>query len=247
VPEWVVCYRDPIVGFDQRPDISLGWVWWAFWLLPLDAARARSFLEAVKRRFLVRSPDGSAFVQLVPGTQADDVFMTIYTLSLAYQLGDAETEAALRAHVQAKYEPTWDRQAGEFYYGCRLGEPIPRGQYNAHLMLSEVGGPGGWQRIVNEPSTRRFEEPTICGVDYPLVGLSEAYYDAGRRTLFLQPYAATPAAAGGLTRFRVKNLKQPGNCRVLADGVPHNRVLVRDDDLEIEATIEEKRYQVIEG
>src|SRR5262249_9623379 len=153
-------YRDPIVGFDQRPDISLGWVWWAFWLLPLDPARAGSFLEAVKRRYILRSPDGSAFVQLAPGTQADEGFMTICTLSLASQWGDAETEAALRAHVEGRYEPTWDRQAGEFYYGCGLGESIPRGQYNSHLMLSEVGGPGGWRRIFNEPSTRRFGEPT---------------------------------------------------------------------------------------
>jgi hypothetical protein len=78
------------------------------------------------------------------------------------------------------------------------------------------------------------------------VGLSEARYHAGRRTLFLRPYAATPAAAGGLTRFRVTNLKHPENCRVLADGVPYDRVWVRDGALEIEATIDERRYEVIE-
>ncbi len=247
VPEWVVCYRDPIVGFDQRPDVSLGWVWWAFWLIPLDPARARSFLEAVKKRYLVRSPGGTAFVQFAPGTQADDVFMTIYTLSLAYQLGDVETEAALRAHVEAQYEPTWDRQAGEFHYGCRLGESIPRGQYNSHLMMSEVGGPGGWQRLFNESSSRRFAEPTVSGVDYPRVGLSEAYYDAGQHSLFLRTYPATPTAAGDRTRFRVHNLREPERCRVLAGGVPYDRVRFREGELEIEAVIDETRYQIIEG
>ncbi len=247
VPEWVVCYRDPIVGFDHRPPIALGWVWWAFWLMPLDLEQARSFLEVVKRHFLVKKPDGSAFIQMAPGANLDDVCMTLRVLTLAHQIGDNELVRMLRTQVEANYEPTWDRQAGEFFYGFRLGEAIPRGQYNSHVMLSEVGEPGGWWRLFNESSVRRFEEPTVCGVDYPRVGLSEAHYDAKERTLALRTYAATPAAAGGTTRFRVTNLKQPGACRVLADGVPYDRCRVHDGELEIEATIDEKCYQVIEG
>jgi hypothetical protein len=245
-PEWVVFYRDPIVGFDHRPNIAVSWLWWAFWLLPLDLERARSFHEVIKKHFLVRATDGSAFAQPVPGAGVEDVALTLRALTIAYQVGDLDTAAALRARVEVNYEPTWDRQAGEFHYGFRLGEPIPRGQYNSHIMLSEVGGPGGWWRLFNEPTARRFEEPTVCGVEYPRVGLSEAYYDEGRRTLFLRPYAATPAAVGGMTRFRVTNLKRPGSCRVLADGRPHDRFRVHGDELEIEAPIDERRYQVIE-
>jgi hypothetical protein len=194
----------------------------------------------------VEKPDGSAFIQPASGANVDDVYLTARALALAHALDDAD-KAKLRAHAEANYEPTWDRQAGEFYYLFGLREPYPRGQYNAQIMLAEIGGAGAWPRLFNEPNLRKFEEPTVCGVDYPRVGLSEAHYDAGQRTLVLRTYAATPSAAGSETRFRVLNLKRPASCSVLVEGTPYARFRARNGELEIEATIDEKRYLVIDG
>src|SRR5262249_16538936 len=116
-PEWIAFYRDPIRGFDHRPNIAVSWLWWGFFLLPLDRQQVGSFQEAIKKHFLVRQGDGSAFIQLAPGANVDDVPLTLRALTLAHQLGDARTAGALRAHVEANYEPTWDRQVGEFFYG----------------------------------------------------------------------------------------------------------------------------------
>jgi hypothetical protein len=232
------------LGFDHRPKLAVSWLWWAFWLLPLDRARAASFHEAIKQHFLARQQNGSAFVQPIPGANVDDPAVTLRALTLAYQLGDMDTAAALRSHVEATYEPIWNRQTGEFHYGFRLDEPIPRGQFNSHIFLSEIGEPGGWHRLFNESSARRFEEPTVCGIDYPNVELSEAHYDAGKRTLFLHLHAGEPSAIGRPTRFRVQNLQRPGNCRVVTDGVANDKVQARDGELEIEATINECLIQI---
>ena len=53
---------------------------------------------------------------------------------------------------------------------------------NATLMVGEAGGDGAWWRLFNEPNLRKFEQPTVVGVDYPKVGISEAAYDEGART-----------------------------------------------------------------
>jgi hypothetical protein len=246
-PEWITLYYDPLLRLNNTANVALNWLWWAFFLLPIDRERARSFYEVIKARFVVDKADGSAFIQPAPGANVEDVYLTARALSLAHELGDGEIAGKLRTHAEASYEPTWDRQAGDFYYLFGLREPYPRGQFNAQLMLSEIGGPGAWWRLFNEPNLRKFEEPTVCGVDYPRVGLSEAYYDPGRRALALQTYAATPAAAGGQTRFRLVGLRRPEKCSVLREGAPYDRVRVHNGSLEIEATIEQKRYQVIEG
>jgi hypothetical protein len=243
-PAWLTMYYDPLIQFNNTANLALSWLWWSFFLLPNDRERVRLFYETIKANFLVEK-DGSAFLQPAPGVGIDDPYLTARALTLAHELADGDTVAKLRAHAEAQYEPTWDRVTGEFYYLFGLKEPFPRGQYNAVLMPAEVGREGAWWRLFNEPNLKKFSDPTVQGVDYPRLGLSQAYYDREKRALFLQTYAATPSAAGSLTRFRVANLQQPEACSVLVDGIPHDRVRVVEGQLEIETTIGEKRYQVI--
>jgi len=244
-PDWVTMYYDPLLNLNNTSNLALSWLWWSFFLLPNDRERVRLFYQATKSLFLVEK-GGSAFIQPAPGANCDDPYLTARALTMAHELGDSETAAKLRTYVEANYEPTWDREAGEFYYLFGLKEPFPRGQYNAVLMLSEVGGEGAWWRLFNEPNLRKLSEPTVHGVDYPRLGFSQAYYDQARRSLVLQAYPGVASAVGSPTRFRVNNLQQPGACLVLVEGAPHEHFRVLDGELEIETTIAEKRYQVIE-
>lgn len=225
---------------------SGNWIGWGFYLLPNDREMAQRFYEVAKHGSLVEKADGTAHMVAAPGRTKDNPYITAQTLSLAHELGDTEVVKKMRAHVEAHYEPTWDREAGEFYHLFGLREPYPRGQYNAKLMVAEVAGPGAWWRLFNEPNLKKFEEPTVYGVDYPRMGVSQAYYDRQRRTLVLRTDPIAQSAIGSPTSFRVKNLVRAGDCTVLADGAPYGDWAVREGKLEIATTIDRRSFQIIE-
>ncbi len=183
LPEWVTIYYDPFLDLNHSIPSSANWIAWGFNLVPNDREMAGRFYEVAKKGFLVEKPDGTAYMVAAPGITKDNPYVTARTLSLANELGDTEIVKKLRAHVEAHYEPTWDRGAGEFYYLFGLREPYPRGQFNAHLMVPEAAGPGAWWRLFNEPNLKKFEEPTVHDVDYPQMGLSQACYDRSKRVL----------------------------------------------------------------
>ncbi len=240
-------YYDPLIPHNHTVPFSGSWIMWGFYLLPNDRVMARRFYEAAKKDYLIEKPDGTAHMVLAPGMTEDHSYMTVRTLSMANELGDTEIVKKMRAHVEAHYEPTWDREKGEFYYLFGLREPYPRGQYNANLMVSQVAGPDAWWRLYNEPNLTKFDEPTVYRVDYPSIGLSQASYDREKKTLVLRTYAADPAANGRLTSFRVKNLAQPGSCTVLADGATYTDWTEQDGEIEIRTTIGTRSFQIVES
>ena len=88
--------------------------------------------------------------------------------------------------------------------------PTPRGQFNATRMMAEGPCPeGAWRRLFNAPNLRKVSEPTVYGVDFPTVCLSQACYDAARGRLVIATDAGIPDAAGQPTSFRVTNLDSP--------------------------------------
>lgn len=245
-PEWATMYYDPLLDLNHTSPSSGNWIGWGFYLLPNDRAMAQRFYEVATRGSLVHKADGTAHMAAAPGRTRDNSYTTLLTLSLANELGDTEVVKKLRAHVEAHYEPTWDRAAGEFYYLFGLREPYPRGQYNASIMVSEVGGPDAWWRLFNEPNLKKFAEPTVYRVDYPRMGLSQAYYDRRQRMLVLRTYPIDQSALGSPTSFRVKNLAQPSDCTVLADGAPYRGWTVREGELEVTTTIAPRSFQIVE-
>jgi hypothetical protein len=242
----VTGYYDPLLDLNHTVPSSGNWIGWGFYLLPNDREMAHRFYEVAKYGSLVEKADGTAHMVAAPGRTKDNPYITAQTLSLAHELGDTEVVKKLRAYVEAHYEPTWDREAGEFYYLFGLREPYPRGQYNAKLMVSEVAGPGAWWRLFNEPNLKKFEQPTVYGVDYPRMGLSQAYYDRQQRTLVLRTYPIAQSAIGSPTSFRVKNLARAGDCTLLADGAPYGGWAVREGELEITTTIDQRSFQIVE-
>ena len=84
---------------------------------------------------------------------------------------------ALQAACDEHYPPTWDHERGEITWDFGLGEPHPRGQYNATMAAADAMTEGAWWRLGNVPSTDRFDEPTVCDVDFPTVALTRAEWD----------------------------------------------------------------------
>jgi hypothetical protein len=78
------------------------------------------------------------------------------------------------------------------------------------------------------------------------MGVSQAYYDRKRRTLVLRTDPIAQSAIGSPTSFRVKNLLRAGDCTVLADGAPYADWAVREGELEVTTTINQRSFQIVE-
>jgi hypothetical protein len=164
----------------------------------------------------------------------------------AREEGDGALLGKLNAYAEAHHEPTLDEASGEFTWGFGLDEPYPRGQYNAAAAMAEATSTGAWSRLFNEPNLRKFVDPTVHGVDFPNVCLTQATYDATRRLLVIATDAGLPAVRGKPTTFRVTNI-DPEVCSVTVDGEPSGDWRAVDGDLEIATDIGEHTFLIRQG
>jgi hypothetical protein len=105
-------------------------------------------------------------------------------------------------------------------------------------MCSEVGPAGAWQRLFNHDASRaraRLSAPTVTGVAFPAVGLSQAWNDEAAGVLTATLYAPGPgsgsppaASAAATTEFRV-TLVPTRAPTVRCNGAPHGDALWRQD------------------
>ena len=126
---------------------------------------------------------------------------------LAMQTGDftdGEAKTRLWEYLDATHEPQWDNDLGEFTFGFGLGEPHPRGQLNARAMAGWVCTPGAWSRIFNDPNLGKFDGPTVSGLDFPRVAMSEARWDGA--VLHLAAHAQNSSVANTQTSVHVAGL-----------------------------------------
>jgi hypothetical protein len=171
-----------------------------------------------------------------PGVGDFAVLQLLGSAFMARELGEDDLYARLQAHAEDNHEPTWDAETGEFTWGFGLGEEHPRGQLNATAALVEVTSPDSWWGLINQPNLRKFVEPTVHGVDFPKVCLSQAVYDVERRILAVATDAGAPGAAGEPTTFLVSNVA-PEACVVEVDGVRSSDWRVAGDELEISTAV----------
>ncbi|MCY4499056.1 MAG: hypothetical protein OXC14_17445 [Rhodospirillaceae bacterium] len=167
----------------------------------------------------------------------------IYGMIYAREYGDEGLYGKLKAYAEEHFEPTWDDASGEFWWGFGLNEPHPRGQFNAIAALAETVTEGAWGRLLGEPNLRKFVEPTVTGVDFPKVCLSQAVYDVDRRCLIVATDKGAPGAAGEPTSFRITNV-HPDNCTVVADGVVSDDWRAVHGDIEVSTTVGEHTFVV---
>ena len=90
------------------------------------------------------------------------------------------------------------------------------------MMMIECAPPGAWSRVFTEPNTKMYDEPTVHGVDYPLIGIRRTHHDSVRRGILeVDTYAATPSRRGTPTTFTVDNLPHDATISLQVDSRPH--------------------------
>ncbi|MGQ0468222.1 MAG: linalool dehydratase/isomerase domain-containing protein [Sporichthyaceae bacterium] len=243
--EWFTFYYDPIrkANLTLRPGPS---VYAALAVAPYVHPQDPAFGELLYRsavRTLGWSDPGEPR-QLHP----DPRWIAIGVL-MARELGDRETEARLRAVAERDFEPRFfgadDERFGWFFGN---GEPWPRGQLASLMVLSELGEPGSWFRVFNEPNLAKFDQPTVTGVDYPRLGVATAFNDLESGELHLRTYAATAAARGTATTVRVEQLPNPSDVRIVCDGADFTAWRTSDADaVEIQTDIAEHEFRIATG
>ena len=227
-----VAYHDPLVPIyypgDHEPYYKLSMAKFALPRFPDDA---HALFESGARSLNWRTDR-----ELEAAAGAKGAFDLHDGMFYARETGDDALYAKLKAHSEVHHEPTWDNCRGEFYWGFGLDEPHPRGQLNASAIAAAATTLGSWRRLINEPNLRKFIEPSVYGVDFPTVGLSQAYYDVDRRALIIATDRGAPGAAGKATSFRVKNI-DPGRCAVEIDGRRSDDWRAVDGEIEIATTV----------
>ncbi|MEY2424328.1 MAG: hypothetical protein QOI95_4395 [Acidimicrobiaceae bacterium] len=200
LPFAVTLYYDPILDVHHEVPVMAGMVP-ALYLAPQVPDDARRLFEAGTAQVGLWNPAGSV---APPGPR-----MAGMSLWLAREWGLASLDRALAHAVDERYQPAWDRASGEFTWGFGLDEEHPRGQYNGTMAAAQVASEGSWWRLANVGPGNRFVEPTVVGVDFPTVALSEARWDPERRELRVSTEPINDAALGRPTSFRVERLAEP--------------------------------------
>jgi len=246
---WAACYYDRDLNVATnlpQHQMPCFWVTPAFNTTPFETEWPEKLLKSAITKFgrwdddalrLVHTPDMCGPLVI------DDTWGHSFAMATAYELGDTETYTALRAWCDRAWEPIYSD--GEFAYGFNLGEAFPRGIINHIQGLSLVGGPGSAARMYNEPNLKKFDQPTLTGVDYPNLAVRQAYYDENRHALAL---AITPgqdsSPVGSPTSLRVINLgdAQP---MILEDGVKSDQWQVTGHgEIAIETTVDAHTFLV---
>jgi hypothetical protein len=213
------------------------------YIYPADREFVRELYEMAMRQ-LGWSDPGKPIVRLLA-----DPHPVGRALFLAQEFGDQVTEARLRAVVEQEFEPRrFGKEEDRFGYWFGLDTEWPRGQLNGLLMMSEVGEPGAWWRIFNEPNLRKHYEPTVEGVAYPDLAICEAYNEPEAGVLWARTCAGVPSRRGALTSWRVTNLPDPGAVSVSCDGQDFAGVrVIGEDAIEIACDIDEHLFRISVG
>ena len=180
--EWITNYYDPIVEYKANGGPE-GGAATAFMVLPQNRELATTIYEAAANALGWRDPQ-------VP------IRANATGLLLARALGDHTAVARLRAAAEREYDPRFfgehDQKFGWFF---GLNEAYPRGQRSATMWVSEVGNDGDWIRAFEAPYMDKFEAPTVEGIDFPSLGLYQAWNDTESGTLYVGTYPTTDAAS----------------------------------------------------
>ena len=191
-------YYDPVV--DEHVPSPMGLMAPVWYLAPQRPDVARSAWEMAVA-FTGLDGDGDPI-------GLDDPGLASLLAMQTSEFDDGRIRERMWSVLDRAHEPTWNRERGEFTFGFGLDEPHPRGQLNARAMAGWVCQPGAWSRIFTSPGDSRFTDPTVTGVDFPDVALSEAWWDGSALHLAAQPRNAS--LAGARTSMRVTALPSDG-------------------------------------
>ena len=231
----VTSYYDPIVNHKANGGPAAG-VGVAFLLLPQDRELATFLYESAANALGWNDP-------------RVEIRASATGLVMARELGDHTAVARLRAAAEREYDPRFFGEQNEkFGWWFGLNEAYPRGQRSASMMVSEVGTDDAWSRAFDAPHMDKFNAPTVEGIDFPSLGIYQAWNDVASGTLHVGTYAAAPDRRGRATRWRVTNLPVTDDVVILCDGEPFRRYAVDGaNSIRLDSEIDLRHYQIFTG
>ena len=231
----VTSYYDPIVNHKANGGPAAG-VGNAFLLLPQDRELATFLYESAANALGWNDP-------------RVEILASATGLVMARELGDHTAVARLQAAAERDYDPRFFGEQNEkFGWWFGLNEAYPRGQRSASMMVSEVGTGDAWYRAFDAPHLDKYDAPTVEGVDFPALGIYQAWNDVDSGTLHVGTYAAAPDRRGLDTSWRVTNLSNTDEVFILCDGEPFRRYAVDGaNSIRLDGEIEQRHYQIFTG
>jgi hypothetical protein len=200
-PAMVTFYYDPIIDEHLEVPAAVGGAIPVIYLAPQVPEDARKLWDIARAQLGMLEVSGPV---PVIGPRFTALAMLLARNWAVHDLADA-LESACDEH----YPPTWDEERGEVTWDFGLGEPHPRGQYNATIAAADAMTEGGWWRLGNDSSQARFSEPTVSGVEFPTVALTRAEWDSDARQLHLALDPMSNGVVGRPTQMRVRGLDDP--------------------------------------
>jgi hypothetical protein len=178
-----------------------------------------------------------------------DVRANTTGLVMAKELGDDMAYQRLRAAAEREYEPkVFGEHQEQFGWFFNNKEGYPRGQGSAMLMAAEIAGPGDWTRAFEARYQDKYTAPTVEGIEFPSLGVSQAWNDRSTGILHVVTYAAAPEKRGTATRWRVTNLPNTDNVTVRLNGQPFTRTaVVGPGTIELTTTIDANQFEIVTG
>ena len=168
-------------------------------------------------------------------------------LVLAKALGDHTAVARLSAAAERDHEPRWfGEDMDKFGWWFNLDEPWPRGQGSARMMVSEIQE-GSWTESFKVKHLDKFTAPTLEGVDYPTLGVDQAWNDKDSGILFVGTYAADRSRRGQETSWTVTNLPDASDVYVLQNGAELAAEVIGPSSIRVRTTVDDHRYQIHTG
>ena len=166
---------------------------------------------------------------------------------MAKALGDHTAVARLSAAAERDNEPRWfGGDIDKFGWWFNLDEPWPRGQGTALMMASEIQE-GSWIEAFKVKHLDKYAAPTLEGVDYPTLGVDQAWNDKDSGILFIGTYAAERSRRDEETAWQVTNLPDASDAYVLQNGAESPVEVTGPNSIRVRTTVGDHRYQIYTG
>ena len=166
---------------------------------------------------------------------------------MARALGDNTVIERLTAAAERQFDPRWFGEGMDrFGWWFNLDEPWPRGQQSAQMMVNEIGE-GDWITAFQANHLDKYGAPTVEGVDFPNLGISQAWNDRESGVLFVSTYAADPSRWGEATNYRISNLPDSSQAAVLQDGAALEVEIIDGNSISVRSDIDNHRLQIYTG
>ena len=209
--EWTPIYYDPLIDHVHAAGPSNG-LTIAFYMMPQEP----NFAEYLYRTAVKKL--GWDNINKKIKMKPEPRFMAL-GLACAKEFGDLTVEKRLREFSEQNFEPKWFGENDlHFGYSFNLREKWPRGQWSALAMMAEVGEKGAWSNLFRNPNLEKFNAPTLTGVDFPDLLVTQAFNSKTTQTMNINLLSKNTLKANKKTRIKISKIPDLSAVKVKRDG-----------------------------